>query len=125
MTVTEIANDLVSLCQKGEYEEAMTRYYADDILSVEPQGKDPEARGIAAVQEKTKWWVENMTVHSAEAFGPFVNGDQFVVEFKMDVTNKMNGHRMQMDEVGVYTVRDSKIVEERFFYHSGAVLPED
>jgi ketosteroid isomerase-like protein len=32
------------------------------------------------------------------------------------VTPKATGKRMQMDEVAVYTVRDGKIVEERFFY---------
>lgn len=31
----------------------------------------------------------------------------------MDVTPK-DGERMQMDEIGLYTVRDGKIVEERF-----------
>ena len=118
MTVTEIAKDLVSLCREGRYEEAMTRYYADDILSVEPEGPKPESRGIEAVKEKVKWWEENMTVHSAETLGPFTHGDRFVVEFKMDITNKMSGERSEMDEVGLYTVRDGKIVEEYFFYHS-------
>ena len=34
----------------------------------------------------------------------------------MDMTVKETGARMKMDEVGVYTVKDGKIVEERFFY---------
>lgn len=118
MTVTEIAKDLVGLCQQGQFEEAMTRHYSNDILSVEAEGPNPEARGMAAVKAKTQWWVENMTVHSMETLGPFVHGDRFVVEFKMDTTNKMSGERSQMDEVGVYTVRDGKIVEEYFFYYS-------
>ena len=118
MTVTEIANDLVSLCKQGQYEEAMTRYYADDIVSVEADGPEPESRGLAAVKAKSQWWEENMTVHSAEVFGPFVNGDRFVVGFHLDITNKMSGERSTMSEVGVYTVRDGKIVEEQFFYHS-------
>jgi ketosteroid isomerase-like protein len=44
-----------------------------------------------------------------------VNGDQFALRFSMDVTPK-GGARLQMDEIGLYTVRDGKIVEERFFY---------
>ena len=118
MTVTEIAKDLVALCHQGQYEEAMTRYYSDDILSVEPEGPDPVSRGMEAVKKKVAWWVENMTVHSEQALGPFVNGDQFMVEFKMDITNKMSGERSQMDEVGLYKVREGKIVEEHFFYHA-------
>jgi ketosteroid isomerase-like protein len=34
----------------------------------------------------------------------------------MDVTAKETGHRMTMDEVGIYTVKNGKIVEERFCY---------
>jgi ketosteroid isomerase-like protein len=45
-----------------------------------------------------------------------VNGDQFAVGFKIDVTPKADGKRMQMEEVGLYTVRGGKIAEERFFY---------
>jgi ketosteroid isomerase-like protein len=34
----------------------------------------------------------------------------------MDLTPKATGERITMDEVGLYTIRDGKIVEERFFY---------
>ena len=40
-----------------------------------------------------------------------------MVGFKMDVTPK-GGARHTMDEVGLYTVKDGRIVEERFFYGS-------
>ena len=29
---------------------------------------------------------------------------------------KATGQRLSMDEIGLYTVRNDKIVEERFFY---------
>jgi ketosteroid isomerase-like protein len=45
-----------------------------------------------------------------------VNGDQFVVRFTMDVTPKETGKRVKMDEIGVYTVLNGKIVAERFYY---------
>jgi SnoaL-like domain len=34
----------------------------------------------------------------------------------MDITAKATGERMAMDEVGIYTVKNGKIVEERFCY---------
>ena len=43
-----------------------------------------------------------------------MNGDQFAVRFALDVTPS-GGARMTMEEVALYTVRDGKIVEERFF----------
>jgi ketosteroid isomerase-like protein len=38
------------------------------------------------------------------------------VNFKYDVTGKKDGKRMDLGEVGLYTVRDDKIVKEEFFY---------
>jgi ketosteroid isomerase-like protein len=34
----------------------------------------------------------------------------------MDVTVKETGARMVMDEIALYTIKDGKIAEERFFY---------
>jgi hypothetical protein len=50
--------------------------------------------------------------------GTYVNGDQFVVRFKMDITRKASGQRMTIDEMADYTVKGGKIAEERFFYGS-------
>ena len=38
------------------------------------------------------------------------------MRFKMDVTIKETGVRQSMDEVGLYTIADGKISEERFYY---------
>ena len=62
-------------------------------------------------------WYGAHDVHQVSAEGPFLFGDdQFSLVFDMDVTNKESGERMQAKEVGVYTVKDGKIVREEFFY---------
>lgn len=119
MSVQEVATDLVALVRAAKFEEAMTKYYSPDIVSVEafaPEGQDREARGIAAVQAKGEWWAQNMEVHSVECTNPAYNGDQFAVTMKLDVTDKNNGQRYPMEEIAVYTVKDGKIVHEAFFY---------
>jgi ketosteroid isomerase-like protein len=68
------------------------------------------------VKGKGEWWLANHEIHSASVTGPWPHGDRFVVGFQYDVTNKPSGKRMKMDEVGVYTVRNGKIVREEFFY---------
>lgn len=117
MSTQAIAEDLVALCKAGKFDEAGEKYWAEDVLSVEAMPGDmAEVRGKDAVRGKGEWWSANHEVHGSEVQGPYVNGDQFVVRFKMDLTQKQTGSRMNMDEVGVYTVKDGKIVEERFFY---------
>jgi ketosteroid isomerase-like protein len=117
MTTLELAKDFTNLLKKNDHEGAAAKYNADDIVSYEAMdGPMAVCRGTASVKAKGEWWQANHEVHGGAVEGPYVNGDQFVVRFKMDVTAKATGERMAMDEVGIYTVKNGKIVEERFCY---------
>ncbi len=119
MSPKQIAEDLVSMWRRGEFAESGEKYWAEDVVSVEPggpPGMDPVSHGIDAVRGKGEWWSKNHDVHGATVTGPFVNGDQFVVGFEIDVTFKPEARRFTMTEQALYTLRDGKIAEERFFY---------
>ena len=118
MTSQELAQAFTDLCKKGEFDAAGKRFWSDDIVSKEPMTGDmAEIRGRKGVEAKGVWWYENHEIHGVKVEGPYVHGDQFVVRFTMDVTPK-GGKRMSMDEVGLYTVKGSKIVGESFFFGS-------
>jgi hypothetical protein len=113
-----LAEDFTAMCKSGDFEGAGEKYWAENVVSLEPmEGEMARAEGIDALRAKGEWWYGAHEVHSAEISGPSVNGDQFTVGFKMDITNKESGERSQFDETALYTVADGKIVEERFFYH--------
>jgi len=122
MNTEEVAQKVVELTRKQAWREALDTLYADDIVSVEAWGmggESPEKRGIEAVRGKTEWWTQNMEVHSVKVGGPFVTHDRFVVQYDIDVTDKNSKKRMQMSEVGVYTVKDGKIAREEFLPFAG------
>ena len=117
MNTEEVATKLVELCREGKFREAMESLYAQDVVSVEAQEMEnmpAEMRGLDQVRGKTDWWEQNMEVHNAEVTGPFVARDTFVVQFDIDVTEKTSKKRMQMSEVGIYTVKDGKVAREEF-----------
>ncbi len=117
MDTEQVAQKVVELCRKQAWKEALDTLYAKDIVSVEARsmdGESPEKRGIDEVRGKTEWWTQNMEVHSVKVGGPFVAHDRFVVQYDIDVTDKNSKKRIQMSEVGVYTVKDGKIVREEF-----------
>jgi hypothetical protein len=117
MSTEDVAMRLVELCKGTEWKKAVDELYANDIVSVEPRevaGMPAEMRGIDKVRGKNDWWEENMEVHDSKVSGPFVAGDTFVVRFDIDATDKNSKERMQMSEVGIYTVKDDKVVRERF-----------
>jgi ketosteroid isomerase-like protein len=121
----QVATRLVELCRQGKSMEAINTLYSPNIVAIEatPMPQFPQRmEGIAAIRRKAEWWEANHDVHSAQADGPWPHGDRFIVRFHYDVTAKagpMAGKRMNLDEAGLYTVRDGKIVQEEFFYDMG------
>lgn len=122
MKTMEIARKLVELCTQGKNMEALNSLFAQDAVSVEaavPPGMQREAKGLAAIKAKGEWWIANHEVHSAAMTGPWPHDDRFIVGFQYDITNKPSGNRMKMNEVGLFTVKNGKIVREEFFYDVG------
>ena len=120
MNTKETAIAFAAMLKDGKHIEAAAQFNAPDIASFEAmEGPMAACHGAEAVKAKSDWWYANHEVHSAETDGPLINGDRFLMRFSMDITSKMTGQRLQMDEMGLYTVRNGKIVEERFFYAMG------
>jgi hypothetical protein len=123
MNTEQVAQKVVELVRKQAWHEALDTVYDKDIVSVEARtmdGSSAETRGMKGVRGKVDWWLENMQVHSFKASGPFVAHDRFVVQYDADVTDKNSKKRMQLSEVGVYTVKNGKIVREEFLPRAGA-----
>lgn len=120
MDTNAAAQRFAWLCEEGKSEEAGEASWADGVVSVEAmEGGGAVSAGKAAVRGKGEWWYADHEVHSAETRGPYVNGRQFALRFVLDVTPEAGGKRTGMDEIGLYTAEDGKVVEERFFYGMG------
>lgn len=118
MTVQEIANRLVTLCNQGKFDEAVKELYSPNIVSIEPPGGGFTERieGLEAYHEKGKQWNSMLEAfHSSEMSEPIVAGQYFTLKMSMDVTFK-GGQRDKSDEICLYQVKDGKIVLEQFFY---------
>jgi hypothetical protein len=122
MSTQEVAEKVVELVRQQAWYKALDTLYDKDIVSVEAsasEGESAEKRGIDQVRGKIDWWLNAMEVHSFTAKGPFVAHDRFVVQYDADVTEKNSKKRFQLSEVGVYTVRNGKIVREEFLPFTG------
>ena len=118
MTTAEVALELVELCKQGKALEARA-LYSEDIVSVESrvlQHGSREIRGLEGVLGKAHWFMANNEVHSQQVEGLLVAGAHFCVHFIYDTTFKPTGVRTINNELGVYEVKDGKIIREEFFY---------
>lgn len=121
MTALELGRALVEMCKRGENREAKQRFYAADVVSVEPypipgSPRPAETRGIQDAIAKGEAFGANFELHHAQIEGPWPHGDQFIVRFTYDVTRRASGERLKLDEMALYTVAGDKIVREAFFY---------
>ncbi len=113
MTTEDVARAFTAAIRADDAP-AYQAMWAEDIVSLEPHGGEgARTEGRAALLAKHAWWEANATMHGFTTEGPFVFGDQFALRFTMDVT--MNGERVQATEIALYTVRNGRIAEERFF----------
>ena len=122
MSTQEVAEKVVELVRQQAWYKALDTLYDKDIVSVEAsasEGESAEKRGIDQVRGKIDWWLNAMEIHSFTAKGPFVAHDRFVVQYDADVTEKSSKKRFQLSEVGVYTVKNGKIVREEFLPFTG------
>lgn len=111
-----VAYPFTALCKEGKLTEASATFWADDITSVEPfPGPYAVLTGRDAVNGKVEYWSRENTIHSVAVEGPFVNGDQFALRFSLDCTMNATGMRAVQHETALYTVKNGRIVEERFF----------
>jgi predicted ester cyclase len=117
MTNQDAIKAFADLLKAGKHEDAAHQFNAPNIVSIEAmEGPMARVEGAAAVKAKSDWWYGAHEVHSVAAEGPYVNGNQFVMRFDMDVTEKATGKRNKGSEIGLYTMNDGKIVEEKFLY---------
>jgi ketosteroid isomerase-like protein len=123
MSTMDIAKKYVELCSAHQNHLALETLFSPDIVSVEagtpPGATSAETKGVKAVAEKGKQWMENHEIHSSKVEGPWPHGDKFIVRFSYDVTNKPSGRRFPMEEAALFTVAGGKITREEFFYSTG------
>lgn len=117
MTTKQIADRLVELCRKGDFDAAQKELFAEDAMSIESHATPAfakETKGLAAIKEKGEKWNSMVKeMHGMEISEPLVATDSFACTMRMHVTMKEGGE-VNMTELCVYKVKDGKIISEEF-----------
>jgi hypothetical protein len=118
MSTQEIANRLVELCRKGEYETCYKELFSENATSTEPDHTPPPQRveGMEGIRKKGEMWNSMIEeVYGSSVGDPIVAGDHFACAMMVDW--KMKGQeRSKMEEICLYKVENGKVVSEQFIY---------
>ncbi|MBN8646239.1 MAG: nuclear transport factor 2 family protein [Planctomycetes bacterium] len=115
----EVGTNVVRMFNAGQWADIEEMFWSPKVVSIEGFGVSMGWHGVKAVRAKGDEWMRTHRIHSASAEGPYVGATGFAVKFTMDVEDTASGKRMNMVEVGVYSVLNGKIVQEEFMYHMG------
>jgi hypothetical protein len=117
MTTQSIAERLVDLCRRGEFEAAHTELFSADAVNIEPYatpGFPQETKGLEAILEKGRKFTAMIEqVHAVEISDPLVATNSFACTMRLDMTIRGRG-RMSILELCVYDIESGKIISERF-----------
>jgi len=121
MTTQELAVRYRELMNERKFIEVQDTLYHEAVVCQEPEkaasmGVTILTNGREAIKAKgvaRRAMIE--TTHSYTCSEPIVAGEFFSVVLKQDVTFK-GKPRMTLEEVGVFNVRDGKVIKEQFFY---------
>src|SRR5260221_10662585 len=123
MNVEAIATRLVELCRQGEFEQAQGELYADDAVSIEPEGltlgEVGNVKGMQAIYDKKRQFKAGLEkVNGITMSDPLVAGDWITAVLTIDATAK-GGGRVNLDKGCRNQVRDVKMPLEQLFYGRG------
>ncbi len=118
--IDEIARGFTAMLRLGQFEAAGEKFWAADVISAEPAPLSHDipalGSGKEAVSRKVKARFGEGDIDDLSIDGPFITGDQFALFLDMLMTNPTTGKTQPFTEIAIFTVRDGRIIEERFFY---------
>lgn len=118
--IDDVARDSTAMLRLGQVEAAGKTFWPPDVTSAEPAALSDDipaaASGLAAVRAKRSARFGTARIDDLDIEGPLVTGVQFALLLDMLITDPASGVAKPFAEIGILTVRDGSIVEERFFY---------
>lgn len=121
MTTQEVANRYYELAKENNWPQILEELCSAALVNIEPEhvtarGIHPITKGLDAIKAKgiaNREMIE--AIHSQYCSVPLVAAGFFSVMLSRDFTFK-GQPRMQKEELGVFEVKDGKIISEQFFY---------
>ena len=120
VSVQDVARDYTYMLRQGQFVAAGNRYWAEAVTSFEPCDLSIDIpaniSGIDAARGKAQVRFGEGRVEDLGIDGPFITGDQFALFLEMLITDPATGTARPFTGIAIFTVRDGRIIDERFFY---------
>jgi ketosteroid isomerase-like protein len=113
MPTRERVQAFVAMVERGEYVEAILRFYTDDATMQENLGEVRTGRqSLADFEDAMLKRVKSITTRPGSTFA--IDGDRVIVRWVFDIVQG-DGKTFTLDELAYQTWRGDRIASERFY----------
>lgn len=95
-------------------EEIYERFYDENVV-VQENLETPRVGRTLSIERQKRMNANIKEVHNVKIGAVLVDGDRSVIEMHIDVTTN-DGYRIRIEELGLQTWKDGRIISERYFY---------
>jgi len=118
MSTQENVEKLIELVQRGEFLEAIEKYYAPNATMQENLQPASMRTGLPALLEGERQALARFHFHQHRAASFVVNANRAAINWIFEVSEQ-SGKRYVLDEIAYQEWQDGKIIRERFYYDPG------
>jgi SnoaL-like polyketide cyclase len=119
MPARQRVQDLIAYVERGEFPEAIERFYDENVVMRD--NLNPPTIGRAANVKRERGFKNYIaTLHESSASDLLIDGDRVVIHWILDFTGT-DGKRVRFDQLALQRWKGDRIVEERFVYDSGTL----
>jgi ketosteroid isomerase-like protein len=115
-----VVEDFIATISRGEFLEALDRFYAEDMTAQE--NNLPPRIGRAAQRANEEAALERMRFDSIKVVSHLIDGDRVALNYDFEMTTTDGAH-LRMDEIAYQLWRGDKIISERYYYDPAQRLP--
>jgi hypothetical protein len=109
----EIVNEFNNLVQEQKWEEALNRFYNEDLTSADNEGEP--TKGLPAMKKGLEDFLANTSDVKLALKNVVVSDDMSVTEWHYIFTHKQWGN-FDYDQLSLQRWKDGKIIHERHHY---------
>lgn len=115
-----VVEDFIRTIERGEFMEALPKFYAEDMTAQE--NNLPPRVGRAAQMANEEAALKRMRFDSIKVVSYLVDGDRVAINYLFEVTTTA-GERFRLDEIAYQLWRGDQIVHERYFFDPAQRTP--
>lgn len=120
MTLRDRVQELLDFQKTNPPVEQIYERFYDEKVVVQENLQAPRIGRAVSIDRQQQMNANVKEVHEFKIGAVLVDGDRSVIEMHLELTT-VDGYRIRLEEVGMQTWKNERIIHERYFYDPSSI----